>query len=173
MTLIFIMIPIYGLFNIVSGFGQNANFPFLPFFSMVPFHLVFVVASAIKLIPHLRFIALTLNGPKFHMLMYLDHFQNWLDFGRYLLIFLIWRHFNYMKQVKLAIFRNLLETAGEEWPRISHVDVFWPPSELIVFWSWSVDFPHFGVILTETGLIWGFRGFSSEHMGDYILVTGC
>ena len=28
-----------------------------------------------------------------------------------------------------------------EWPEIWHADVFWPPSKLIKFRSWSVDFP--------------------------------
>ena len=50
------MIPLNGLVNTSSEFGQKCNFVFLAFFfSIVPFHLVFVVASKIKLIPHLSF----------------------------------------------------------------------------------------------------------------------
>ena len=36
-----------------------------------------------------------------------------------------------------------------KWPEILHADVSWPPSELIRFWSSSVDFPHFCGILTS------------------------
>ena len=87
------MRPLGYLLNIYSGFGPNCNFVFLPFFfSIVPFHLVFVVASKIKLIP-----------------LYCSHF---------------------------------------EWPEILHAGVSWPLWELIRFWSSSVDFPHFGGILT-------------------------
>ena len=46
------MIPLDGLRNTSSGFSQNCNF-FWQFLSIVPFHLVFVVAWKIKLIPHL------------------------------------------------------------------------------------------------------------------------
>ena len=83
------MIPLESLLNISSGFGQNSNFQFLAIFLIVPFPLVFVVASNIMLIPHLRFIAVTLNGLKFNMLMYSTTFKNWLDFGHCLLILLI------------------------------------------------------------------------------------
>ena len=62
------------------------------FFSTVPFHLVFVVTSKIKLIP-----------------CYCSHF---------------------------------------EWPGIRHAGVSWPSWKVIRFWSSSVDFPHFGGILT-------------------------
>ena len=45
------MRPLGYLLNIYSGFDPHHNFVFLAFFSVVPFHLVFVVASKIKLIP--------------------------------------------------------------------------------------------------------------------------
>ena len=38
-----------------------------------------------------------LNGMKFGMLVYIDHLQNWLDFGHDLLIFPILVHFDLMK----------------------------------------------------------------------------
>ena len=57
------------------------------FFSIEPFHLVFVVTSKIKLILFLT--AVTSKGRKFDMLMYPDHLENWLDFGHHLLIFFI------------------------------------------------------------------------------------
>ena len=43
---------------------------------------------------------------------------------------------------------HLPENAWREWSEILHVDVSWAPSELIRLWSWSVDFPPFGVTLT-------------------------
>ena len=36
-----------------------------------------------------------------------------------------------------------------EWTKIWHAEVSWPLSELIRFWSLFVDFPHFGIILTQ------------------------
>ena len=33
------------------------------------------------------------------------------------------------------------------------------------FWSCSVDFPHYGAPLTETGHIWGFWALSGECVG--------
>ena len=43
---------------------------------------------------------------------------------------------------------HLLENAWREWPQIWHADVSWPSSELISLWPRSVDFSHFGAILT-------------------------
>ena len=43
---------------------------------------------------------------------------------------------------------HLPENAWREWSEILHVDVSWAPPELIRLWSWSVDFPPFGVTLT-------------------------
>ena len=59
--------------------------------------------------------------------MYLEHLQNWVDYGHSLFIFLI-----------LALF--WLCDMGQIWG----------------FWSYSVAFPHYGAPLTETGHIWGF-----------------
>ena len=54
-----------------------------------------------------------------------------------------------MKRVKFAIFRHFLENTSEEWHGIWYFDIFWLPTELISFWAWPVDFPHFGIILTK------------------------
>ena len=43
---------------------------------------------------------------------------------------------------------HLPENVWREWSEILHVDVSWAPSELNRLWSWSVDFPDFGVTLT-------------------------
>ena len=53
-----------------------------------------------------------------------------------------------MKQVLFGVSGHFLENARKEWPEIWHVNVCWLPSELIKFWSWSVDFPSSGAILT-------------------------
>ena len=44
--------------------------------------------------------------PKIWMLMYPDHFQNWLDFGHSLLIFQIWAQLDLMKRVAFLLFRT-------------------------------------------------------------------
>ena len=60
-----------------------------------------------------------------------------------------WHHFDLVKQAKFATSGHFLENAMEEWPEPWHADVSWPPSELMKFWSWSVDFPfwhHFDLV---------------------------
>ena len=59
---------------------------FFFFFCNCTFSLSLCGGIKVKLI---LFIAVTLNGRKFDMLMYPDHLENWLDFGHHLLIFLI------------------------------------------------------------------------------------
>ena len=77
------------------------------------------------------------------MLIYPDNLQNWLDYGRGLLIFLI-----------LALF--WLSETGQIWgfrpfpgePIFLHADVSWSLSKLIRLWSQIIDFSDFGAILT-------------------------
>ena len=95
---------------------------------------------------------------KFCMLMYPDHLQNWLDFGHGSLIFMSFRsHIYLLKQAKFWFSRHLPENTQREWPKILHADLSWPLSELIIFLSCSVDFPHYGhwcpFWLSETGHI--------------------
>ena len=52
---------------------------------------------------------------------------------------------NFVKWVKFWAISG--EHMGE-WPEIWHADLSWPSSEMIRLWSWSVDFPHIGCILT-------------------------
>ena len=67
-----------------------------------------------------------------------------------------------------------MKNAREEWPELWHADVSRPPSELIKFWSWSVDFPFLASIgLSETGQIWGLWQFSSECMGGLACNLTC
>ena len=53
-----------------------------------------------------------------------------------------------LKQVNFWVSGNFLQNAWEEWLTIWHIDVSWLPFQLLTFWSWSVDFPHFGRNLT-------------------------
>ena len=80
-----------------------------------------------------------------------------------------------VKQVKFGDFRRFSVEHMGEWPKIWHADVSWPHLEVITFWSWSVAFPHFGSILTETGQFCGFRAFSWERIGgiSWNLVCWC
>ena len=78
---------------------------------------------------------------KFCMLMYPDHFQNWLDYGYIWSIFLI-----------LGLFR-LSETHGKIWG-------------FQAFWSCSVDFPHYGDPLADIGQnMWGFWRMCGSKCG--------
>ena len=92
------MTPLNGLLNMNSGFGQNCKFLFVTiFFLHFAFHLVFVVATT-----NLVFIAVTLNGLKFDMLMYPDHFR--ADKIWFIICWFssFWQHFDLVKQVKFA-----------------------------------------------------------------------
>ena len=75
------------------------------------------------------------NGLICDMLMYPDHFWNWLHFDDRLLIFLILVAFWLSERGEFAVSRHLDKNAWEEWAEICHADVSWPPSELIWFWS--------------------------------------
>ena len=78
-----------------------------------------------------------------------------------------WRHFHLVKRVQFGVSGYFPENAWGEYPQISHADVSWPPSELIRFWSCSLDFPHYGTPLTQwnMGHIWGFKALSGESLG--------
>ena len=73
-----------------------------------------------------------------------------------------------MKRVKFGVSGHYPENAWREWPEILHTDVSWPPSELISLWPQSVDFSHFGAILTWwNGSNLGFPGISRRtHRGN-------
>ena len=103
------------------------------------------------------------NGLKFVMLMYADHLQNWLNFVRGLLIFLILAPFWLSQTCQIWGFWDFLQNAWEEWAKSGCTDVSWPPLELIIFWLRSVGFPHLGGILT--GRICSFLAFSWECKG--------
>ena len=70
-----------------------------------------------------------------------------------------------MKRVKLRVSGHFPENAWRKWPDILHADVSWSPSELISWWTWSVD-SNFGAILTEwNGSNLGFPGIFRRTQG--------
>ena len=88
------------------------------------------------------------NSLKFGKLMYPDHLHNLLDFGHCLLIFPILAAFWLCETGQnYGFWAFSWECMGEMAWNLTCWS--WPPSELIRFWSWSVDFPHFGGIVTE------------------------
>ena len=88
------------------------------------------------------------NGLKFCMLMYPDHIQNLIVYGHVLLIFLLLSSLLLSEVGQICGFRAFPGERMGECPAILHADVSWPPSELMKFWSWSVDFPPLGITLT-------------------------
>ena len=91
-----------------------------------------------------------------------------IKFGSSFVDFLILASFWLSETDQISTSGHFLENAREEWPELWHADVSWPPSELIEFWSWSVDFPFLFLAsfwLSETAQIWGLWQFSSERMG--------
>ena len=89
----------------------------------------------------------------------------------------------------MGVSRHFMENPLKKWPGILLADVSWASSELSRlwsqfvdfrilalfwlremgqiwgFWSCSVDFPRYGVPLTETGHIWGFWALSGKRVG--------
>ena len=115
------------------------------------------------------------NGLTFCMLMYSNHFPNWLDYGHGLLIFVI-----------LLLF--WLSETGQIWgfrafPGERKFCILMYPDHL----QHHLDYGHGLLIvlilvlfwLSETGKIWGFRAFSGEPIEElawdfacwYILIT--
>ena len=73
-----------------------------------------------------------------------------------------------MKKLKFGVSGHFPENAWRKWLEILHVDVSWPPSELISSRSQSVKFCNFGPILTKwNGSNLGFPGiFWRMHGGN-------
>ena len=82
-----------------------------------------------------------------------------------------------MKRVKIGVSEHFLENAwrgegGGIFPtlcvKFCLVLALFLLREMVQiwgFWSCSVDFPHYGAPLTQTGHIWGFWALSGEHVG--------
>ena len=81
------------------------------------------------------------------MLLYPDHFQNWLDYGNSLVIFLNLVLFWLSEIVQIWVSKHLLENPLMNWPEILHADVSWPLAELIRLWLKFVDYSNFDAIL--------------------------
>ena len=60
-----------------------------------------------------------------------------------------WRYFDLAKWIKFGLSGHFLENAWRKWPEILQADLAWPLSEPISLWLQSVDFSHFGAILTQ------------------------
>ena len=132
------------------------------------------------------------------MLMYIDHLQNWLDYGNSLLIFLCLTPLWFSETGQIWSFRAFPGEPIEEmacnfacWCILTTFKTdkvmvtvcwfykFWHYFDLMgqiwgfrAFWSWSVDFPHYCDPLTETSHIWGFWALSGECVGVNIEGVG-
>ena len=106
-------------------------------------------------------------GLKFYMLMYLHHLQNWLVYGRGLLIFLTLALFWFSERVKFGNSGHILENAWREWPEILHTDVLDHLQNWLVYGHSVLIFLILALFwLSETGQIWGFRAFPGERMAE-------
>ena len=74
--------------------------------------------------------------------------QNWLVYGRGLLIFLILALFWLSETGQIWGIQAFTEERIEEMAWNLHAGVSWPSPELISLWPRSVDFSNFGTILT-------------------------
>ena len=99
------------------------------------------------------------------MLMYPNYLWTWLHFGHHLLLSSFWRNFDLVKQIEFAVSGHFLENPWEEWAEIWYADVCWPPSELIRFWSSSVDIPQFchGCFMVLCQSHWSLAAKGSIH----------
>ena len=134
---------------------------FVIFFSIVPFHLVFVVASKIKLI---TFYCSHFEWPEHYSNVIMSAMASQIIS----LTIIYWIVYSGADQMKHQSSASLAFERGiHRWPvnsphkgpvtrrmfpfddvvMIQHTDVSWTSWELIIFWSSSVDFPHFGGIL--------------------------
>ena len=125
------------------------------------------------------------------MLMYPDHRQHWLDFGRLLLIFLILVAFWFSETGLISDFGAFSweRRGGMAWNiMLKYPDHFQDCFDLVHCLLIFVILVSFW--LSETGQLWGSRRFSLERMGgmvqkftcwcilttfgtDYVLITVC
>ena len=152
------MIPVDGVLNISSRFGQIHKFLFFAFFNCA-FHLVFVVATT-----NLSFYCSHFEWPAVWHAGVSWPLQNWLDFGDHLLIFLILTSLWLSETGQLPnIFwrtqgRNGLNFGMRMYSdHLQNLSNFVPG--LLIFLIMASFW------LRDTGQIWGFWCFSSECMG--------
>ena len=106
------------------------------------------------------------NGLKFYKLMYLDHLQNWLDYGHRLLIFLCLMPFWLSETGQIGGFWAF---PGERMEGMACNFACWCIMKNLQNWFVYGDGLLISLILalfwlSETGQIWGFRAFSGECM---------
>ena len=76
-----------------------------------------------------------------------------------------WNNFDSVKRAEFGVSLHLLGNARNAWPEIWHAKVIWPPSELIILWSRSLDLPIRGQLWhSGTGQLLVFWAFSGERM---------
>ena len=146
--------------TVLTGLANIANFYFCQFF-ICAFHLVFVVATTNL---SFFFIKITLNGLKFDMLMHPDHLQNWVDFSRHLLIFLILALFGLSNTGQICNIFVRMQVKND----LKFVMLMYPELLQTLF-----DFGHGFLIflvlasfgLSETGQIGGSWRFSTRCIG--------
>ena len=84
------------------------------------------------------------NSLKFGMLMYPGHLQSWLDYGHGLLILFILAAIWLSETGEICSFWAFSEEQiGRMAWNLTCRYISWLLSELIRFWSWSVDFSNF------------------------------
>ena len=103
------------------------------------------------------------NAWEIWLLMYPNHFQNWLNYGHDFPHFCgILTYWNRSDLWFLASFLRMHGRWGLEFDMLMYPDHLQNWSD----YGHGLDFPHFGSIwFGETGLISGFRAFSEEHIG--------
>ena len=177
------MIPLDGLLNIRSEFGQNCNSVFLSFFfQLLPFHLVFVVASKIKLI---TFYCSLLEWPEHYRNVIMSVMASQIIS----LTIVYWIVYSGTDQRKHQSSASLAFVGGiHQWPvntphkgpvtrsmfpfddvvMIQHTDVSWTSWEMILDFGHRLIFLILATFrLCESGQICDFRAFSWEHNKEW------
>ena len=106
------------------------------------------------------------NGLKFYMLMYLDHIQNWLVYGRGLVIFVIFVLLWLSETGQIWGFRTFPGERMEEmaWNFATLMYLDYLQNWLVYGYSLLIFVILALFWLSETGQIWGFWTFPAERM---------
>ena len=105
------------------------------------------------------------NGPKYCMLMYLDHLQNWLDYGHSLLIFLLLAPLWLSETGQIWGFRSFPRECMEGMAWNCMLMYLYHLQNWLVYGLGLLIFQILMLFwLSETCKIWGFRAFPAERM---------
>ena len=108
--------------------------------------LIFLILATFWLCELWAFFKQRRNDIKFGILTCPDYLQNRLELGHGFFIF--WRHLDLVKQVKFGVSGIFFRMHGRNCLKNWNDAISWPPLELIISGSWSVDFLNFGAIFT-------------------------